>query len=129
MPGKVVVNRGTAEPGGLKIGDTTVLRTPDPVRVTVVGLPTFGGEDGMAQVSYILRVGHGRRPAARCSPGLGARQVKASEGTGDTVFVFAPPPLRLLAVALVGLAAGALAGWRPARRAARLDVLRAIATE
>ena len=32
-------------------------------------------------------------------------------------------------VALVGVAAGALAGLRPARRAARLDVLRAIATE
>ncbi|MER5279966.1 FtsX-like permease family protein [Streptomyces sp. NPDC002809] len=51
-PGEVVVNRGTADRGGLKIGDTTVLRTPDPVRVTVVGLATFGGEDGMAQVTY-----------------------------------------------------------------------------
>ncbi|MGW0580436.1 ABC transporter permease [Streptomyces sp. NPDC002920] len=50
--GEVVVNRGTAEKGGLKIGDTTVLRTPDPVRVTIVGLATFGGEDGMAQVTY-----------------------------------------------------------------------------
>ncbi|MFI5795853.1 ABC transporter permease [Streptomyces sp. NPDC051677] len=50
--GEVVVNRGTAEQGGLKIGDTTTLRTPDPVRVTIVGLATFGGEDGMAQVTY-----------------------------------------------------------------------------
>ncbi|MET8401259.1 ABC transporter permease [Streptomyces sp900116325] len=50
--GEVVVNRGTADRGGLKIGDTTVLRTPDPVRVTVVGLATFGGEDGMSQVTY-----------------------------------------------------------------------------
>lgn len=46
--GEVVVNRGTAEKGGLAIGDITTLRTPDPVRVTVVGLATFGGEDGMA---------------------------------------------------------------------------------
>ena len=30
----------------------TVLRTPDPVQVTVVGLATFGGEDGMAQVTF-----------------------------------------------------------------------------
>ena len=29
--GEVVVNRGTADKGGLKIGDTTILRTPDPV--------------------------------------------------------------------------------------------------
>ncbi|MGV9457103.1 ABC transporter permease [Streptomyces sp. NPDC003635] len=50
--GEVVVNRGTAERGDLRIGDTTTLRTPDPVRVTVVGLATFGGEDGMAQVTY-----------------------------------------------------------------------------
>lgn len=50
--GEVVVNRGTADKGGLKIGDITTLRTPDPVRVTIVGLATFGGEDGMAQVTY-----------------------------------------------------------------------------
>ncbi|MEV1067183.1 ABC transporter permease [Streptomyces sp. NPDC050263] len=50
--GEVVVNRGTADRGGLKIGDTTTLRTPDPVRVTIVGLATFGGEDGMAQVTF-----------------------------------------------------------------------------
>ncbi|MFI2204952.1 ABC transporter permease [Streptomyces sp. NPDC020192] len=50
--GEVVVNRGAAKKGGLKIGDTTVLRTPDPVRVTVVGLATFGGQDGMAQVTF-----------------------------------------------------------------------------
>ncbi|WP_328680784.1 ABC transporter permease [Streptomyces sp. NBC_00322] len=60
---------------------------------------------------------------------LGWVLVKASEGAGDTAFAFAVPPLRLLVVALVGLVAGAVAGWRPARRAARLDVLRAIATE
>ncbi|MFF4353456.1 ABC transporter permease [Streptomyces sp. NPDC001530] len=60
---------------------------------------------------------------------LGWVLVKASDGASDTAFAFAVPPLRLVVVALVGLAAGALAGLRPARRAARLDVLRAIATE
>ncbi|WP_405631591.1 ABC transporter permease [Streptomyces sp. NBC_00016] len=50
--GEVVVNRGTADKGGLRVGDTTTLRTPDPVRVTIVGLATFGGEDGMAQVTF-----------------------------------------------------------------------------
>jgi putative ABC transport system permease protein len=39
------------------------------------------------------------------------------------------PPVQLALVALVGLAAGAFAGLRPARRAARPDVLRAIAAE
>ncbi|MCK8437310.1 hypothetical protein G3I77_31220 [Streptomyces sp. D2-8] len=47
---------------------------------------------------------------------------------GDSAFAFAIPPVQLGVVALVGLAAGALAGLSPARRAARLDVLRAVAT-
>jgi putative ABC transport system permease protein len=42
---------------------------------------------------------------------------------------FAAPFIQLVAVLLVGALAGVLAGWRPARRAARLDVLQAIATE
>lgn len=50
--GEVVVNGGTADRGDLEIGDTTTLRTPDPVEVKIVGLATFGGEDGMAQVTY-----------------------------------------------------------------------------
>jgi putative ABC transport system permease protein len=60
---------------------------------------------------------------------LGWVLVKASDGASDSAFAFAIPPVQLAIVALVGLVAGALAGWRPARRAARLDVLRAIATE
>lgn len=51
-PGEVVINRGAADKGHLKIGDTTTLRTPNPVKVTIVGLATFGGEDGMAQVTF-----------------------------------------------------------------------------
>ncbi|MET9973413.1 ABC transporter permease, partial [Streptomyces sp. NPDC006356] len=60
---------------------------------------------------------------------LGWVLVKASDGASDSAFAFALPPLQLLLVALVGVTAGALAGLRPARRAARLDILRAIATE
>ncbi len=60
---------------------------------------------------------------------LGWVLVEASDGASDSTFAFAMPPLQLAVVALVGLAAGALAGLRPARRAARLDVLRAIATQ
>jgi putative ABC transport system permease protein len=60
---------------------------------------------------------------------LGWVLVKASDGASDSTFAFALPPLQLVIVTLVGLTAGALAGLRPARRAARLDVLRAIATD
>ncbi|MFC8826421.1 ABC transporter permease [Streptomyces sp. NPDC057137] len=86
--GEVVLNRGAAETGKLEIGDTTVLRTPDPVRVTVVGLATFGGEDGMAQVTY---TGMTRADAERYltpKPGEAASiQVRAGPGTGQRELV------------------------------------------
>ncbi|GHE58067.1 ABC transporter permease [Streptomyces capitiformicae] len=53
----------------------------------------------------------------------------SSDGASGSAFAFAPAPTQLAGVALVGLAAGVPAGLRPARRAARMDVLRAIATE
>jgi putative ABC transport system permease protein len=85
--GEVVVNRGTAEKGDLKIGDTTILRTPDPVEVTVVGLATFGGEDGMAQVTYTgmtradaekyltARPGEASGIKVRAGPGVSQREL------------------------------------------------------
>ncbi|MET9732139.1 FtsX-like permease family protein [Streptomyces sp. NPDC006458] len=85
--GEVVVNRGTARKGGLEIGDTTTLRTPDPVRVTVVGLATFGGEDGMAQVTFTgltrtdaekyltARPGQASSILVRAEPGVSQREL------------------------------------------------------
>jgi putative ABC transport system permease protein len=49
---EVVVNRGAAEDGDLAIGDTTTLLTPEPVEVTIVGIATFGGEDGLGGVTF-----------------------------------------------------------------------------
>ncbi|MFG2129340.1 ABC transporter permease [Streptomyces sp. NPDC048751] len=86
--GEVVVNRGTAEKGGLHLGDTTTLRTPDPVRVTIVGLATFGGEDGMAQVTYtgMTRADAERYLTAR--PGEAASiQVRAGPGVSQRELV------------------------------------------
>ena len=52
-PGEAVINRGAAKSGGLKLGDTTLLRTPGPVRVTVVGIATFGSNaDGMGPSTF-----------------------------------------------------------------------------
>ncbi|MEV0979376.1 FtsX-like permease family protein [Streptomyces sp. NPDC049915] len=85
--GEVVVNRGAAEKGGLHLGDTTVLRTPDPVRVRIVGLATFGGADGMAQVTFTgmtqsdaekyltARPGRAASIQVRAEPGLSERQL------------------------------------------------------
>ncbi|MEU6853670.1 ABC transporter permease [Actinacidiphila alni] len=51
-PGEAVINRGAAKTGKLRVGDTTTLRAPDPVRITVVGVATFGGADGSGQSTY-----------------------------------------------------------------------------
>ncbi|MGH9285362.1 MAG: ABC transporter permease, partial [Acidimicrobiales bacterium] len=49
---EVVVNRGAARDGKLAVGDRTTLATPEPVAVTIVGIATFGGEDGLGPVTF-----------------------------------------------------------------------------
>ncbi|WP_405946191.1 ABC transporter permease [Streptomyces prunicolor] len=87
-PGEVVINRGAADKGHLKIGDTTTLRTPDPVKVTIVGLATFGGEDGMAQVTF---TGMTQADAEKCltaKPGEASSiSVRAGPGISQTQLV------------------------------------------
>jgi putative ABC transport system permease protein len=51
-PGEAVIDKATAEEGDLAVGDTTTLRTPDPVDVTIVGLATFGGADSQGSATY-----------------------------------------------------------------------------
>jgi putative ABC transport system permease protein len=57
---------------------------------------------------------------------LGWALVLAASGEG--ISTFAAPPGQLLTVLLVGAFAGVAAGFRPARRAAKLNILQAIAT-
>ncbi|GHI09685.1 ABC transporter substrate-binding protein [Streptomyces cellostaticus] len=86
--GEVVVNRGAAKKGGLKIGDTTTLRTPDPVKVTVVGLATFGGQDGMAQVTFTGMTQADAEKYLTARPGQAASiQVRAGPGVSQQELV------------------------------------------
>ncbi|MBT2508483.1 ABC transporter permease [Streptomyces sp. ISL-98] len=92
--GEVVVNRGAAEDGGLKVGDTTVLRTPDPVRVTVVGLATFGGEDGMGEVTFTGMTRADAEKYLTPKPGEASNiQVRAGPGTSQQELVDALAPV------------------------------------
>ncbi|WP_434587688.1 ABC transporter permease [Streptomyces sp. A5-4] len=92
--GEVVVNRGAAKDGGLKIGDSTVLRTPDPVRVRIVGLATFGGEDGMAQVTYTGMTRPDAEKYLTPEPGEASSiQVRAGPGTSQQELVDALEPV------------------------------------
>jgi putative ABC transport system permease protein len=49
---EAVINRGAAKAGGLHVGDTTVLRTPGPLRIRIVGIATFAGSDGMGSTTF-----------------------------------------------------------------------------
>jgi putative ABC transport system permease protein len=61
---------------------------------------------------------------------LGWALVQAAASGGELVTTtFAAPIGQLLIVLVVGALAGVLAGFRPARRAGQLDILRAIGTE
>ncbi|WP_031483975.1 ABC transporter permease [Streptomyces bicolor] len=92
--GEVVIDRGTAERGGLAIGDTTTLRTPDPVKVTIVGLATFGGEDGMAQVTFTGMTQADAEKYLTARPGEAAGiQVRAGPGVSQQELVDALTPV------------------------------------
>ncbi|MEU6734149.1 FtsX-like permease family protein [Streptomyces physcomitrii] len=92
--GEVVVNRGAARRGGLRIGDTTTLRTPDPVKVRLVGLARFGGEDGMAQVTYTgMTVGDAQKYLTPRPGEAASIQVRAGPGTGQRELVEALTPV------------------------------------
>jgi putative ABC transport system permease protein len=51
-PDEVVINRGAAKDGDLRVGDTTIITSPEPAEVTIVGLATFGGEDGLGPTTF-----------------------------------------------------------------------------
>jgi putative ABC transport system permease protein len=50
--GEAVINRGAADAGDLEIGDTTVLQTPEPLEIRIVGLASFGSEAGFGSVTF-----------------------------------------------------------------------------
>ncbi|ELS51188.1 hypothetical protein STVIR_7868 [Streptomyces viridochromogenes Tue57] len=106
----LAIHERTRELGLLRAVGQTRAQLRATVRWESVLVAAFGTAGGLALGAF-----------------LGWVLVRASESTSDSAFAL--PPLQLALVALVGLAAGALAGLRPASRAARLDVLRATATE
>ena len=49
---EVVINRGAARTGHLTLGMTTTLLTPQPLRVHIVGISTFGTADGFGPGTF-----------------------------------------------------------------------------
>lgn len=51
-PDEVVINRGAATSGHLRVGDVTTVETPQPVRARIVGLADFGTAPGFGQSTF-----------------------------------------------------------------------------
>jgi putative ABC transport system permease protein len=49
---EVVINRGAAKSGHLSLGATTILLTPQPLRVRIVGIATFASADGFGPSTF-----------------------------------------------------------------------------
>src|SRR6266571_1937841 len=87
---EVVINRGAARTGDLALGATTTLLTPQPLRVHIVGITTFGTADGFGPSTFTGMTLHAARahlagngPAeltqilVRASPGVPAQELAA----------------------------------------------------
>lgn len=86
-PGEAVINRDAAKKAGLRIGDRTLLRTPDPVPITIVGIATFGGQSGEGATTFTAltradaerllmpKAGEATTIKVRAGPGISQRQL------------------------------------------------------
>lgn len=91
---EVVLNRGAAEAGALKVGDTAVVQTPEPVTVTVVGIATFGADDGLGAVTFAAFTLEGAETHVTKRPGLASGiLVRAQPGVNQQVLAERVRPL------------------------------------
>ncbi|MGH9001237.1 MAG: ABC transporter permease, partial [Acidimicrobiia bacterium] len=104
------VHERTRELGLLRALGQTRRQLRSMVRWESVVIATFGTVGGLGLGTF-----------------LGWALVLAASGEG--ISTFSAPPAQLFTVLAVGAFAGIAAGFRPARRAARLNILAAIATE
>ena len=85
---EVVINRGAANDGDLAIGDHTVVATPEPVDVEIVGIATFGGEDGLGPTTFTAFTLAGAEEHVTGQPGgVTALLVKADDGVSQDALV------------------------------------------
>ena len=85
---EVMVNRRTADEGELEIGDRTTLLTPEPVEVTIVGISTFGDEDGLGGVTFTAFTLEGAMEHVTKDPdGVSSIAVRAEDGTSQDELV------------------------------------------
>ncbi len=91
---EVVVNRGAAKSGGLRIGDITTVQTPEPVRVRIVGIATWGTADGFGKTTYTaFTLQSAERHVIRQAGQVSNIAVKATPGVSQDELVRRLQPL------------------------------------
>ena len=81
---EVVVNRGALEAGDLALGDTATVLTPEPVEATIVGVSTFGDEDGLGGVTFTaFSLDDAMTHIAKSTDGVSSIAVQAADGTSQ----------------------------------------------
>jgi putative ABC transport system permease protein len=81
---EVVVNRGAAMAGDLKLGDRTTVLTPQPVPVKIVGIATFGDADGFGQATFTgFTLPTAQREIIRRPRAVSTIVVRAKPGVSD----------------------------------------------
>ena len=81
---EVVVNRGALEAGDLALGDTATVLTPEPVEATIVGVSTFGDEDGLGGVTFTaFDLDDAMAHVAKSTDGVSSIAVQAADGTSQ----------------------------------------------
>ncbi|WP_176611346.1 ABC transporter permease [Actinomadura sp. WMMB 499] len=82
-PDEVVVDRLSAEEGGLRVGDRTAVLTPDRVPVTIVGISVSGAGRAFGESSFTAFTLEGARRHIAASPDrIGSVRIRAADGTG-----------------------------------------------
>jgi putative ABC transport system permease protein len=90
---EVVINRGAADDGDLQVGDTTMVATPEPVEVEVVGVATFGGEDGLGPTTFTAFTLAGAEQHITGRPGeVTSLLVRGADGVSENELVAAIAP-------------------------------------
>ncbi|HEY1273544.1 MAG TPA: FtsX-like permease family protein [Thermoleophilaceae bacterium] len=85
---EVVINRGAATDGDLHLGDTTVVETPRPQRVRIVGIATFGSGGGFGSATYTaFAPATAQRLLVGRTDRVSSIRVKAADGLGEQQLV------------------------------------------
>ncbi len=84
-PNEAIIDRGLAKKSKLGIGDSTTVQLPDPFKITIVGIATFGGADSAAGQTFTgLTTRTAQQQILKSTSMVSSIRVKAAPGVSQT---------------------------------------------